>query len=298
MSNLLIVFIILLYTMQSLFCRFYSMHAPGDARCTPFVFSVCTGAAVTLLTFCVNGLTYAPSPATLGLGILNAAILLGYNLSLIGATGCGSYSIAMISVMFGGILIPLFCSVLFYHESLNAGQLIAIAIMLVAFVFLNSDGLPDRSKKEKEKISGKFVFYCVLVFLCNGAYGQLLSTQQIVMASTQRSEMIMTTYFFAALFALLTLLVLRGKATFECFRQSRKSLLWLILCCVVIFGALNLVMIMLNYINPAVFYTIDNGGVLMMSVLCSCIFFKERFTLQKIIGVALAVTSIVMLSVF
>ena len=43
-------------------------------------------------------------------------------------------------------------------------------------------------------------------------------------------------------------------------------------------------------------YTIDNGGVLVMSAICSCIFFKEKLHLNQIIGIILATVSIVMIS--
>lgn len=294
-STLLILFLIVLYTMQSLFCRFFSMNYPGKEENTSFVFSVTTGLAVTLLTFGYNGFSFSPSWITVGLGALNALALFGYNLGLIKATEIGSYSITMISVLFGGILIPLFCSVLIYNDTLNAMQILAIIMMLVSFVFLNWDGLFGY---EKKPMSAKFLFLCALLFICNGAYGQLLSTQQILMHDTQREEMIMITYFIMAILALIVLSLRLKKDTLPAFKQNRKSGIFLVCCCIIIFSALNLVMYILSLVNTAVLYTMDNGGVLMLSLLCSCIFFKEKFTLPKMIGVVLSVASIFMLSIF
>lgn len=294
-STLLILFLIVLYTMQSLFCRFFSMNYPGKEENTSFVFSVTTGIAVTILTFAYNGFTFQASWITLLLGLLNAVALFGYNLGLIKATEIGSYSITMISILFGGILIPLFFSVIVYQDTLNVMQLIAIAMMLVSFVFLNWDGLFGN---EKKPLSAKFLLLCALLFLCNGAYGQLISTQQIMTNDTQREEMIMITYFFMAILALIVLMLKLKKGTVKAFKQNRKSGIFLACCCLIIFSALNLLVYILSLVNTAVLYTMDNGGVLLLSLVCSCIFFKEKFTAPKLVGVVLSVASIFMLSIF
>jgi len=298
MSAILITIMIMVYTMQSLFCRFYSMNYPGDEKNTSFVYSVISGIAVTLLTFAINGFTFAPSWQTVLLGVLNAIALLGYNLALIKATALGSYSITMIVMLFGGILIPLFCSVLIYQQPMAGMEFAAIGIMLVAMIFLNLDGLLVKNKEEKKPVSVQYVFYCALVFVCNGVYGQLLSTQQILMKETQRAEMIMITYIVMAVMAFAVLAGRLKKDTFAAFRQNKKSALFLALTCLAVFTALNMLMVVLSLINPAILYTIDNGGVLVLSALCSLVFFKEKFTPAKTVGVVLATASIVIFSVF
>ena len=48
--------------------------------------------------------------------------------------------------------------------------------------------------------------------------------------------------------------------------------------------------------NASVLYTIDNGGVLVLSVLYSCILFKEKLSLAQGIGIGLSMVSIIALS--
>lgn len=298
MSAILIAIIIMIYTLQSLFCRFYSMNYPGDEKNTSFVYSVISGIAVTLLTFAINGFAFNISLPTFLLGALNALALLGYNIALIKATALGSYAVTMIVMLFGGILIPLFFSLIVYRQPMTAMELVAIGVMLVAMVFLNADGLFTKNKEDKKPISLPYVFYCALVFVCNGVYGQLLSSQQIIMEQTQRAEMIMTTYFLMSIMALAVLACRLKKGTAAAFRQSKKSALFLALTCLAVFTALNMLMVILSLINPAILYTIDNGGVLVLSALCSWLFFKEKFTPAKITGIVLATGSILIFSIF
>ena len=52
----------------------------------------------------------------------------------------------------------------------------------------------------------------------------------------------------------------------------------------------------LKLVNASVLYTIDNGGVLVLSVLYSCILFKEKLSLAQGIGIGLSMVSIIALS--
>ena len=52
----------------------------------------------------------------------------------------------------------------------------------------------------------------------------------------------------------------------------------------------------LTLVDATVLFTIDNGGVLVLSVLYSRFFFREKLAPVQIAGIALATGSIVMLS--
>ena len=111
-------------------------------------FSIVYGAVAGACTLALNGFAYAPSAATLALGLGNAVILLLYNLSMSRAGTLGSYAFMMICVLSGGILVPMVYDVLCWSASFSAMQLVAVAIMLAAFVIMNLDGF-------REKKSGK-----------------------------------------------------------------------------------------------------------------------------------------------
>ena len=140
---------------------------------------------IAVLTFLGSGLKFQPTLPTVILGVLNALIVLGYNICLLGASSRGNYSITIIFMIFGGILIPLFISVLFKGDVISTLQWAAILLMLVSFFLMNKPG---------------FLLLCVLLFVFNGVYGSVMSWQQDLLQNKESREMVMTTYFMLSLF--------------------------------------------------------------------------------------------------
>lgn len=298
-STLLIALMIVLYACQTLFCRLYNQRYPGEESTSPFVYNVIYGVFVSVVTFAVGKGRFAPSTATVLLGLLNGAVLFGYNLSLIKATAGGSYAVANLCLLAGGILIPLFQSVIVYHVPLNALQYAGVAVMLAAFLFLNLDGIVGGKKEAKAKTAASRLFplFCALLFLFNGLYGALLNAQQEATGNTQREEMIIVTFLFTALLGFAMLLAKRGRGSLAAFRQTKGSALCMLLCCISAAAALNLLMYVMQLVNVPVLYTVENGGVLVLSVVFAVFLFKEKITPFKAVGLLLALSSLVMLSI-
>lgn len=290
---------IVLYACQTLFCRLYNQRYPGEESTSPFVYNVIYGVFVSVVTFAVGKGRFAPSTATVLLGLLNGAVLFGYNLSLIKATAGGSYAVANLCLLAGGILIPLFQSVIVYHVPLNALQYAGVAVMLAAFLFLNLDGIVGGKKEAKAKTAASRLFplFCALLFLFNGLYGALLNAQQEATGNTQREEMIIVTFLFTALLGFAMLLAKRGRGRLAAFRQTKGSALCMLLCCISAAAALNLLMYVMQLVNVPVLYTVENGGVLVLSVVFAVFLFKEKITPFKAVGLLLALSSLVMLSI-
>jgi len=59
----------------------------------------------------------------------------------------------------------------------------------------------------------------------------------------------------------------------------------------------NILMYALGLINVAVLYSLDNGGVLIVSVLWSAVILKEKLNRNKIIGLILAIAAVFALSI-
>ena len=298
-STLLIALMIVLYACQTLFCRLYNQRYPGEESTSPFVYNVIYGVFVSVVTFAVGKGRFAPSTATVLLGLLNGAVLFGYNLSLIKATAGGSYAVANLCLLAGGILIPLFQSVIVYHVPLNTLQYAGVAVMLAAFLFLNLDGIVGGKKEAKAKTAASRLFslFCALLFLFNGLYGALLNAQQEATGNTQREEMIIVTFLFTALLGFAMLLAKRGRGSLAAFRQTKGSALCMLLCCISAAAALNLLMYVMQLVNVPVLYTVENGGVLVLSVVFAVFLFKEKITPFKAVGLLLALSSLVMLSI-
>lgn len=190
---LLILLMIICYTFQSLFAKYFAMYYTGNPSTASLVFAVIFGVLIAITTLLTGGLHFAPSALTVGFALLNAAMLVVFHLSQIGASVRGSYAILNLCMLFGGILIPMISSMLMLEQRLTGLQLFAVAMMFVAFVLLNVQGASLTDTKRG------YWACCFLLALSNGLYGAILSTQSGLLGGAERTEMITLSYLGSAL---------------------------------------------------------------------------------------------------
>ncbi len=284
---------ILCYTFQGLFGKTYSSaYAGNESDATP-VFSVLYGLIVGLgVLGVVMGLRFEASLATWGMGIANGLMLFLYNLGVIKASRTGPFSLQSIFRLFGGVVVPMAFSLILWGEKLSGLQIAGIVVMLASFVVINLDG--NAFKGIKKGYAG----WVALLFTVNGLYGTLMAGQQKVMENTQGNEMIVITFLSSAIISLISLVVTRRKDTLKAFQMNGKA--WGSAVGAGIVAALAVVQLMLLIGRLgdmlSVFYTVENGLVLVMTVVMSAIMFKEKLNRNVIIGIVLSVASLVMLS--
>ncbi len=295
MANLLIGVMILLYTFQSAFANLFARHYAGKKAYSSAVYSVIYGLFVSLGTLIFAGFAYHPSRTTLILGAVNGAALVLYNTLLIRAASLGPFSVTMIFNLSGGILLPMLWSVLHDGETLSVWQILAILVMLVSFVFLNWE--EKKPGEKKESVSLPFLLTITALGCVNGLYGTLMNTAEKLAEGLENKEMIITTFFVSALLGLLLLAVQAKKDTLSAFRTGWKAALWALLASASACAAVNLLMYVLSLVNVAVLYAMDNGGVLIVSVLWSAVILKEKLGGKKIVGLVLSIAAIVALSI-
>ncbi len=289
LSVLLIAGIILLYSLQTLFCTLYNHRYPGKAEGAVTVFCILESAFITLLTWGMNGFRFHASPPTLLFGCLNALVLLGYNSSLMAAGKRGSYAFFNMALQYGAILIPLAYSAIFLHEGTTPVQWAGVGLMLIAFLLMNWEGKIEKTAKKG------FYLFCALLFLFNGLYSVFLKMQTMA-CENESAEMIMLTFGVMGLAALVQLARTEKGNTPRAFRQNKRSLPPLIACLLCAGLAVNGLMFVLPRVNSVVLYTVENGGVLLLSCLYAVLLFHEKPAPKKVAGVAIAIVSITLLS--
>lgn len=278
--------LVILYSFQSLFLRLYTASRGGEGE---MQFSVVYGVFAGVCTLAINGFVYAPSWITLLLGVINAGVLLTYNICMGRAGSLGSYAFMMICVLTGGILLPMVYDALYLKNSFSTLQLIAVALMIAAFIVLNMDGI-------KEKKSGKYLLFCLTLFIANGAYGIFMNLQQNLMEFTQRNEMIITTFLGMGLVTAVSTAVRSGRALIEGFRMKPISAVYMTLSALSATIAVNMMLYAMKVINFTVLNVVANGGILVVSSVYAFTLFREKITVRKLVGIAMACASIVMLS--
>ena len=171
----------------------------------------------------------------------------------------------------------------------------ALAILAVfASVYMVS----YRKEEKESKKSRGFLLCCFALGICNGAYGVLFDAQQRLTGADEKEEMVALTFGIAATICFILLLAKEKKATLPAFRQNRRSLVYLIACSLVVASAINLLVYILRLVDVTLLYTLDNAGVLLLSVLASAIFFKEKLSKLNIIGCITMCIALVCVSIF
>lgn len=287
----IIVTFVVLASFQTLFCTLYSSSFVKRRDLATPVFCILQSIIIALMSLAFNAFRFNLSLPTLIIGVLNAAVLFGYNVSIIAAGSRGSYAFMNVSMLFGGILIPLVYNMLFVGGTeLPVIKYVAIGTMLVSCVLMNLDSL----KPGKVHIS--YYIFCLLLFIFNGMYGTFLKMQEQT-DNTQSKEMVIITYLIMGVIAFAQLAIKEKKDTFKAFRLGKKSILMLALSVISAGIAINLLVIVIPFINTAILFTVDNGGALLLATIYAIVLFKEKPTIAKISGILLAIASITVLSI-
>lgn len=287
---------VLCYALQSLFERLYAGNCKGGESEISLWFAAIFGAFVGIASFaagCVSagGFAFSPSRATIIYAVCNGAMLVIFHLSQIGATTRGSYAIANLCMLFGGIIIPMVVSMVQMHQRLSWWQIAAVFLMGAAFVLLNLQGISLKGVKKG------FWFFCIVLGVSNGVFGSLLALQTNY-AGGERAEMLTVCYLTSALLALLVLLTrkVRGGEK-KAFRMSCRAWLFALGCCVAATVAVNILAYLLARMNVTVVNTVDNGGVLILAALFGVVIFHEKPTRMQLCGLGTALVSVVLLSI-
>lgn len=281
----IIAVVVLLYTMQSLFTRFYTDNYPGDKSLTTPVFAVVCGLIVTAVSFIFSGFSFSCGWLTVLLGAINAVVLYGYDAFIIKASATGPYSILMTFSLTGGIVVPAIVSWIFFDAPFSFIQLFSILVIFASVLMISNKDDADQSVKSAygdKKVF--FIIICTLLGLANGFYGVLLNTQQVLTGVGEKEEMVAVTFIGAALISLVQLIVKEKKDTLKAFKQTKLSLIFLLLTALVSALAINALVIALDGIDTTIVYTFDNAGVLLLSAVASAILFKEKLSRLNVIG--------------
>ena len=287
---LLIIICILCYVGQIFFNKLFSANYSGSAAAAAPVFNTIYSVIIVVITFSLNHFAVDASPATILMGAANGFIIFMYNLGMIQAARRGPYAFQSIVMLFASIVVLMFFSCIFWGDSLSTLQLVGVLVMLASFVFLNMGGLKYSNIKK-----GYYV-WVIVVFFTNGFYGVFMDAQQRNYPA-ERNEMIIMTFLSCAVISVIYLLTSQRGHIKEAFTMSRKTAAFAVISSASAGFAIYILMILLAYVPGYILFTINNGSIMVLNVILCRIVLKEEMTKMSLVGIILAVISIVTLSI-
>ncbi len=287
--------IIVLYTFQNFFCKRFSLGYSGKDS-TP-VLTIIGGIIVVGTTFVFSGCVFSAQALTVILGVINAVALYFYNDFLLKASVSGPYSVLIVFAVFGGISIPALVKWIGFGDVMTGPAMVFLAVIMVS-VYLMSVKPADENESVTNKITLKFLLYSVGLFVCNGSYAAILALQQELTSEAEKEELIMVTFAVAAVISFVSLVAKKADLK-NAFSMSKSAFANLVIYALSASFAINsLVIILLLEVNTGVLLAVQNAGVMLVSVIFSLIFFKEKLTKMNVIGCFFMTVGLVGITVF
>ena len=188
--------------------------------------------------------------------------------------------------MFGCVLLPLLFERLLWGVSLTALQMLGVIAVLFSFVYLNLNN------KESIGIQKGFYGWVALLFVANGIYSTIVIAQQRWTGYAQRSEMIAVVFLTLAVVSVLYLILGCKTNIKTAFQLQKRSWCYALTSSAALSVAMNLLVILLKYVNASVLYPIQNSAILVLLVLLSAVHLKERIGKFTIVGIVFALAGI------
>lgn len=291
--------IITLYTFQNFFCKKFSLTYTGKSSDSTPVLTIVGGIVVVIITFFFAGCKFDARLTTIVLGLINAAALYFYNDFLLKGSLCGPYSVLTVFAVFGGITLPAAVKWIGFDEKMTGPAMCFIAVIMVA-VYLMSCKTKDKNEAVTNRITPKFLLFAIGLFVCNGGYASILALQQQLTGEKEKEELIIVTFGISAIVSVIKLLI--GKTNIiKAVKMPLKAfsnLLIYALSAAFAINSLVIIFMLLPNMNIGVLLAVQNAGVMLLSVVFSRIFFKEKLTKANIIGCVVMSIGLIGVSVF
>ena len=214
-------------------------------------------------------------------------IVLSLQTVSITAMSVGTMTVTAIFVMYG-MIIPSLAGPIFWHEPIGILQIPGIMLMLLSLWFVRGE-----TSIQKCKITKKWLLLALLAFVLSGMAGVMEKIHQSTSGKEERMVFVCMACTFMFAFSLIVGGFLRKNRVG--IPKSKKSFLAIFSGIVIgFYSSVNL--ILAGKLDSMIYYPIANVGAMILTVLVSFFVFKERFNKAKIVGVALGLFGILLLS--
>ena len=237
------------------------------------VYSVC------LLLFGLFLLKEKISGFTVLLGFLFGVVTALSNLFKMLSLSTGPMNITLL-VTTSSMILPTMSGI-FFGETFSLAKL-CIVLLLIGFIYLSV------SKQENTKASKKWLLFCILAFLFQGAIGVI---QKIHQTSTYKTEV--SGFLFIAFACAILFCAFGCRGSEEKIPLDKKTVLIGLICGGCTFG-MNYINLKLSGVLPSqLFFPLINGSAIILSSVMSVLIFKERLFGRQTIGLIGGIISLI-----
>lgn len=283
----------------------YYQSKNGSGITTSLLFTSLAGIFSSFIFFCVNGFSIQITPFSFICALGIAALCLSYTLIGFRILSLGDYSVYMMFLMLGGMLLPFVYGMLFLGDASRLGAVslaarVSGAVLLSVSLFLPCVGR-SRGEKTAEKNGGNkknlslFIALCALVFVMNG-FVSIISKLHQISDSIPKAD----ANSFVALSNGANALISASILLFICLKKREKpslaksfgagKLILTTLVCGLLGGGSYLLQLITaaSPLPASVQYPMITGGSVILSAVAGRVFFGEKPDKWSLAGIILA----------
>jgi len=260
---------------RNLYCR-----KAGNKIESIFLYSAITGVVCAIILTFFGGFTLDISWFTwltaIGFGIVTTTTTIFHLLAL----STGPMSLTTVIMSFSMVINALSGAV-FWNEKLSILKIVGIALMFLCFL------LTVRTNSSDSFATVKWFVFAVLCSISNAAIGLLQKTHQSSEYKNELMPFLVISFLVSAVISFVVYLFVNKP---EAKSNKSKKLIAVLIVIFVVSGvciALNNVLCLhlSGAMDSAIFFPVNNGASLILSILAGVLLFKEKLPLRCWIGV-------------
>ena len=187
------------------------------------------------------------------------------------------------------MVIPAMVGVLFLHESLSVKRGAGLLVLLGA-MYLTRQG------EDGEGRSAGWVGLCLAAFILNGCTSVCQKLHQMISQCTQGYSLILIGYAAAALISgIAAAFLVKRPDTAARSGITRRNLPYLPVIAVCSVGGNLLLTYLAGQVDGLILYPLSQGGMLVMLLIISLAFLRERINRRSMLGLLLGILAIVLI---
>lgn len=248
--------------------------------------------AIFAMIIFVSGVSYVKEAAKLlfvAMAFAYGAFTLGMQSFYIAAVKGGSVSICSL-IYASSFMIPTIYSVLRNGEKVTVTKVLGVALIIISVILVSF------RNKNGGKTSGKSIRFAIFAMLSSGGVGILQKEFGNIYSRKLLNTFLLLSFFFMLLFALLFKIILFKKKGTQKIIYNRSFFIPGILLALSTVFVNKLNLLLAANIPGIIFFPLLNGGVIMLSAVCSGVLFKEKITKRMWLGLILGIFAVIVIS--
>ena len=238
----------------------------------------------------ITGIKSAFAPLFIVMALIYGLLTLGSQSLYI--TAMKSSSVSVCSLIYAScFVIPTVYSVIRNGETISLSKLFGIMLLLFSVVLVSLKNKSDNDSSRKS------IKYAVLAMCSAGGVGILQKEFGNIYPQDLLNTFLLFAFFFMFLSSLIFKLVLLVKDEKQPVTYNRLFFVPAILLSLSVVFANKLNLILVANIPGIIFFPLINGGTIMLSAVCSGIFFKEKLTVRIWTGIVIGIAAIILIAI-